>query len=70
MMKSKKYAMVKQEICVSCGTCVKVCPRKVIDVIKGCFAEVKEDECVGCGICAGVCPAGCISVVEREAEER
>jgi coenzyme F420 hydrogenase subunit beta len=40
--------------CVSCGTCVVVCPFACLDLVKGQPHLVKE--CQVCGICAKVCP--------------
>lgn len=40
--------------CVSCGTCVVVCPFTCLDLVKGQPHLVKE--CQVCGICAKVCP--------------
>ncbi|MDD3239180.1 MAG: 4Fe-4S binding protein [Lachnospira sp.] len=65
-MISKKYAVPNEKRCVACGACVKVCPRKAIEIWKGCFAKVHTDLCVGCGLCTKECPAGCIEIVERE----
>ena len=50
--------------CVACGCCVKVCPAKAIEVVRGIAAKVDESRCVGCGRCAGECPASVISVRE------
>ena len=65
-MRKKKWAMLDQNICVSCGACVKVCPKNAISIWKGCFAVVNEETCVGCGLCARTCPAGCIEVKEAD----
>lgn len=65
-MKSKRVALVNAGRCVSCGTCMKVCPKGAISVWKGCYASVNEDGCVGCGRCERVCPSGCISMKERK----
>jgi coenzyme F420 hydrogenase subunit beta len=40
--------------CVSCGTCVVVCPFACLDLVEGTPSLVKE--CKVCGICAKVCP--------------
>jgi coenzyme F420 hydrogenase subunit beta len=40
--------------CVSCGTCVVVCPFACLDLVKEKPSLVKE--CQVCGICAKVCP--------------
>lgn len=66
-MQSKKYAAVDKNVCVACGSCVRVCPIGAISVYKGSYAEVNAQKCVGCGRCANICPAGCIEIKEREA---
>lgn len=63
-MKSKKYALVEKDICVSCGACVKECPMDAIKVWKGCYSVVDPDKCVGCGKCTKICPAGCINLYD------
>lgn len=61
----KKLAVPDQNICVSCGACIKVCRKGAISIYKGCYAQIDNSKCVGCGLCARACPAGCISVMER-----
>ena len=65
-MVSKKYAQVRKENCVACGTCMKECPKGAISIWKGCYAVIDAAACVGCGRCARVCPADCIGILERE----
>lgn len=62
---AKRYAVVDKKVCVSCGACVKVCPKNAIEIFRGCYAAINIDKCVGCGICAKTCPAGCITLQER-----
>lgn len=66
-MKSKRYAQVNKERCVSCGACTKECPREAVTIWKGCYALVDSEQCIGCGRCEKVCPAGCIVLKERAA---
>lgn len=66
-MKSKRYALADKKRCVSCGACLKVCPREAISIWKGCYAVMDPDLCVGCGKCEKTCPAGCIILKERAA---
>ena len=61
-----RLAQVDINQCVSCGACMKVCPRDAIAVWKGCFAKVDDKQCVGCGLCSKKCPAGCIEIKERD----
>ncbi|NLL37610.1 MAG: 4Fe-4S binding protein [Fretibacterium sp.] len=62
----KRKAKVLLEECVACGSCVKVCPRGAIQVVKGMYANVEPELCVGCMACARACPASVI--VEAPAE--
>lgn len=66
-MLSKRYAQVNVKRCVSCGTCVKVCPKEAIEIKRGRHALVDAGSCVGCGRCERVCPACCIDIKVREA---
>lgn len=66
-MGAKRCAGVDRNRCVSCGACMKECPKGAIKVFCGCYAMVDETLCVGCGICAGICPADCITLWERSA---
>lgn len=68
MPKSKRYAHVDSDSCVSCGACTKECPKEAIHVWRGCYAVVDESICVGCGMCMRICPAGCITMIQREGE--
>lgn len=64
-MRSKRYAQAEKERCVSCGACIKVCPKDAISIWKGSYAVMNENLCVGCGKCEKTCPAGCIILKER-----
>lgn len=63
-VKKRRKAFVDQKTCVACGCCVKVCPLKAIEVIRGIMAQVNRDKCVGCGKCAKECPASIIEIRE------
>ena len=58
----KRFADVNKNFCVSCGACVKECPREAINIFRGCYAVVDKNLCVGCGLCSRTCPAGCIEI--------
>lgn len=63
---TKRKAIVVENLCVACGTCIDVCPVKAIEIFKGMFARIDEDKCVGCAKCSKVCPASVIDMIERE----
>ncbi len=62
---AKRFAKSNEKRCVSCGACVKECPRNAVEIWKGCFAKIDVSACVGCGKCSTFCPADCISFEER-----
>lgn len=66
-----KIAIVNQDLCVGCLTCVRSCaygaPRiqpnlTGIGNISG-AANIEAALCQGCGVCAGACPAGAIEMM-------
>jgi electron transport complex protein RnfB len=69
--------------CVSCGLCVKACPRKIISIapknqkpIVKCYSNDKgaavkrycKVGCIGCGICVKNCPSQAIEMVKNLAK--
>ncbi len=58
-------ALVNEEECSGCGTCVDECPSEAITLNddKG-IAVVDQDECVECGACEEACPNEAIKVEE------
>ena len=59
-----RRAVVREDTCVACGCCVKVCPLGAIQVLHGIVARVNPDKCVGCGKCVRECPATVIRLQE------
>lgn len=62
--KKRRRAVVDEKACIACGCCVKVCPLRAIEVVRGIAARVDWSKCVGCGKCAKECPASVIAVGE------
>jgi heterodisulfide reductase subunit A len=63
---------VNEELCVSCGACIKVCAYGAIaftDTPKGKKANVNPVLCKGDGLCNAKCPTGAISLKQFTDEE-
>ena len=68
MAKIKRKTIIDKDYCVACGTCVKVCPLKIIYIEQGVFADLNYEKCVGCGKCAKSCPASVIDIKVMEVD--
>jgi heterodisulfide reductase subunit C len=63
-----KVAWVEQDQCVSCLTCVRVCPWQVPKIDPKGVAYIQAKDCRACGICVSECPAQAIQLNESEDE--
>ncbi|MHA1725025.1 MAG: 4Fe-4S binding protein [Promethearchaeota archaeon] len=59
---SSYLARINEDICVACGTCVEMCPMKIIE-INDAVAKLDENKCIGCGVCAYHCPNEAIQLI-------
>ena len=50
-----KDKVIDQGLCVRCGTCVGICPVRVIATDSSRY-PILIDECIACGLCNGCCP--------------
>lgn len=50
---------VRSELCLDCGLCAEVCPRKAVSLLRG-YAQIDTERCDGCRYCLEVCPQGAI----------
>ncbi len=57
-----QVSVVNQNKCVSCMTCVKVCPYGAPFCNYDNKAEIERAKCMGCGICVAECPARAIQL--------
>ncbi|RJP24749.1 MAG: 4Fe-4S dicluster domain-containing protein [Candidatus Abyssobacteria bacterium SURF_5] len=60
-------AIVNQDECTACESCVERCPVGAITVDEA--AQVERDKCLGCGLCASACPVEAIDLRLREDRE-
>lgn len=55
-------AVVDEQKCTGCGTCVKLCPYTAIRKDEQGVAKVNDVLCKGCGVCAASCPERAINM--------
>ena len=55
-------AWVDSDKCISCMTCVHVCPYMATRVGQHNKAQVQSAVCMGCGSCTAECPAKAITL--------
>jgi heterodisulfide reductase subunit A len=55
-------AVVDQDLCAACLTCVRLCPFKAPRIGANHLAEIEAVICQGCGTCAGECPNKAITL--------
>jgi heterodisulfide reductase subunit C len=68
LVEKGKAAEVQRDRCVSCLTCVRVCPWDIPKIDTGGYAFIDVEKCRACGICVAECPAQAITLNESEDE--
>ena len=60
-----KIVMIDEELCVGCGACVSLCPKKIlyIDEKTGKCKVSDESECDRLRGCEKVCPVAAIKII-------
>ncbi len=66
---SAQVSYVTQQLCVSCMTCVTVCPYSAPFCNKDGKGQIEAAKCMGCGICASECPARAIQLHHFETDQ-
>ncbi|MEK6756860.1 MAG: FAD-dependent oxidoreductase, partial [Bacteroidota bacterium] len=59
---SAQVSYVNQDKCISCMTCVTVCPYRAPSCNKDGKGQIEAAKCMGCGICVAECPARAIQL--------
>jgi len=65
--------VVRDNLCMGCGTCFGLCPSGSITLAKNIQAgeyqpTIKQDKCTNCGICFAVCPGHTIDIPSLSSE--
>lgn len=54
--------MVDKKKCISCGTCVAICPVEAISFGEDGKAKIDRNKCIHCGSCEASCPVEAIKL--------
>ncbi len=54
--------MVDKKKCISCGTCVAICPVGAISFDEDGKALIDKSKCIHCGTCEASCPVAAIKL--------
>jgi len=65
----KAIIKIKNEWCKSCGICVELCPKGVLEMQDGYPVAVRPEDCTLCLDCEIRCPDFAITV-EQESDEK
>ena len=57
---------VNMKKCISCGTCMRICPFHVHTITEENEHRVHWENCRACGECVLACPCGIISIIGKE----
>jgi heterodisulfide reductase subunit A-like polyferredoxin len=66
---SAQVSYVDQRKCISCMTCVTVCPYTAPYCNKDGKGQIESAKCMGCGICSSECPARAIQLHHFETDQ-
>ncbi|PPI86795.1 RnfABCDGE type electron transport complex subunit B [Candidatus Pantoea edessiphila] len=59
----KNSAYIKEDCCIGCNKCAKLCPAKAIVGSMRTVHTVMSKNCISCDICIESCPVNCIKII-------
>ena len=65
---SNYYAVVSEEDCTACGTCVDRCQMDAVTLED--VAQIETERCIGCGLCVVTCDSEAIDLKEKAEADR
>lgn len=67
---SNYFAVVEQELCSGCETCLDRCQMGAITINEDEKAEINLDRCIGCGLCVTTCPDEALKLQLKPEDQR
>jgi len=67
---SNYFAVVDDELCTGCETCLDRCQMQAISINEDTIAQVNLDRCIGCGLCVTTCPDEAVSLKSKPDDKR
>jgi Fe-S-cluster-containing hydrogenase component 2 len=67
---SNYFAVVDEELCAGCETCLDRCQMEAISINEDTIAQVNLDRCIGCGLCVTTCPSEAVSLKSKPDDKR
>jgi NAD-dependent dihydropyrimidine dehydrogenase PreA subunit len=64
MVSSPFAAVLDQDVCAGCGTCLDRCQMEALSLPDG-TAELDLERCIGCGLCVTTCPTGALTLARK-----
>lgn len=66
-VKSNYYAVVDEERCEGCETCVERCQMDAVSMIDE-KASILLERCIGCGLCVTTCPTDAVRLIKKSGD--
>lgn len=66
---SNYYAVINEEECIGCETCIERCQMAAITLTGDETAVINADRCIGCGLCVTTCPSEAVELVMKPEEQ-
>ncbi len=67
---SDYFAVVDQDLCPGCESCLDRCQMGAIEIQDGNTAQVNLDRCIGCGLCVTQCPTEALHLERKPESQR
>ncbi len=68
-VQSNYYAVVDEDDCTGCETCLDRCQMEAITIVDE-KAKINLDRCIGCGLCVTTCPTDAAKLVKKSESEQ